>query len=212
MRLFFALPLPDEALDALEAAGRAFAAAASTAERAGAEGAAGVFGRARWSPRANLHLTLAFLGECDDAGLAAALAAGDEAFGRRPTIRGAHVAAAEPAEAGSSGGLALRLEGWGAFPRVGAAAVLWAGLARSPELLATGAHLRAALDRAGLSYDRSPFKPHLTLARFSKPASLRGLPPGAVPDLEFRAREAALYRSVLGGGPPRYELLGSWGL
>lgn len=199
MRLFFALPLPDEALDALEAAGRAFTAAASTAERAGAESAAvSGFGRARWSPRANLHLTLAFLGDYDEAGLAAALAAGGEAFG---------LGAPAP-----SAGLALRLEGWGAFPRVGAAAVLWAGLARSPELLAAGARLRAALDRTGLRYDRSPFKPHLTLARFSKPADLRGLPAEAVAGLAFRAREAALYRSVLGGGPPRYEEMGSWGL
>lgn len=197
MRLFFALPLPDEALDALEAAGRAFAAAGD---------ASGAFGRARWSPRANLHLTLAFLGEYDEAGLAAALAAGGEAFGRR-------AACAETAdERAPNSGFALKLEGWGAFPRLGAAAVLWAGLGRSPELLAIASRLRAALDRAGLRYDRSPFKPHLTLARFSKPAELRGLPPDAVPGVGFRARTAALYRSVLGGGPPRYEEMGTWGL
>lgn len=189
MRLFFALPLPDEALDALEAAGRAFAAAGD---------ASGAFGRARWSPRANLHLTLAFLGEYDEAGLAGALAAGAEAFGP---------GAPEP-----PGGLSLRLEGWGAFPRLGAATILWAGLGRSPELLAIASRLRAALERAGLRYDRSPFKPHLTLARFSKPTDLRELPPDAVPGVGFRARTAALYRSVLGGGPPRYEAMGTWRL
>lgn len=189
MRLFFALPLPDEASDALELAGRSFLAAG---------GASGAFGRARWSPRANLHLTLAFLGEYDEAGLAAASAAGDEAFG--------------PGSAVSTGGLSLRLEGWGAFPRLGAAAVLWAGLGRSPELLTLASRLRAALDRAGLRHDRSPFKPHLTLARFSKPTDLRGLPPDAVPGVGFRARTVALYRSVLGAGPPRYEAPGTWRL
>lgn len=189
MRLFFALPLPGEASDALEAAGRAFLAAGD---------ASGAFGRARWSPRANLHLTLAFLGEYDDAGLADALAAGDEAFG--------------PGAPAPSAGLALKLDGWGAFPRVGAATVLWAGLGRSPELQAVAARLRAALDRAGLRYDRSQFKPHLTLARFSKPTDLRGLPPDTVPGVEFRVREAALYRSVLSGGPPSYAGLGTWRL
>lgn len=197
MRLFFALPLPDEALDALEAAGRAFAAAGE---------ASVAFGRARRSPRANLHLTLAFLGEYDEAGLAAALAAGDEAFGRR-------TACAETAdERAPNSGFALKLEGWGAFPRRGAATILWAGLGSSPELLAVASRLREALDRTGLLYDRSPFKPHLTLARFSKPAELRGLPAGAVPGIEFQAQIAALYRSVLGGGPPRYEEMGTWRL
>lgn len=197
MRLFFALPLPDEALDALEAAGRAFTAAGEMS---------GAFGRARWSPRANLHLTLAFLGEYDEAGLAAASAAGDEAFGRRS-------AQADAASEGApSAGLPLRLEGWGAFPRVGAATVLWAGLGRSPDLQALASRLRAALGRAGLRHDRSPFKPHLTMARFSKPADLRGLPPDAVAGVGFRARTAALYRSALGGGPPRYEALGIWRL
>ncbi len=195
MRLFFALPLPDEALDALEAAGRSFIAADINMADARA---AAAFGRARWSPRANLHLTLAFLGEYDEAGLAAALAAGEEAFGHGAPAR--------------VSGLALKLEGWGAFPRLGAATILWAGLGRSPELLAITSRLRAALERAGLRYDRSPFKPHLTLARFSRPADLRGLPSDAVPGVGFRVRDAILYRSVLGGGPPRYEEMGAWRL
>lgn len=195
MRLFFALPLPDEALDALEAARRSFLAAGGNGADARA---AAAFGRARWSPRANLHLTLAFLGEYDEAGFAAALAAGDEAFG--------------PFAPAPSSGFALKLEGWGVFPRLGAATILWAGLGRSPELQAVAVRLREALDRAGLRHDRSPFKPHLTMARFSKPTDLRGLPPDAVAGVGFRARTAALYRSVLGGGPPRYEEMGTWGL
>jgi 2'-5' RNA ligase len=195
VRLFFALPLPDEALDALEEARRSFLAAGGNGADARA---AATFGRARWSPRANLHLTLAFLGEYDQAGLAAALAAGDEAFG--------------PGETAPGSGLALKLEGWGAFPRLGAATVLWAGLGRSPGLLAVAVRLRTALDRAGLRYDRSPLKPHLTLARFSKPTELRGLPPDTVPGVGFQAQIVALYRSVLGGGPPRYEALGTWRL
>lgn len=189
MRLFFALSLPDEALDALELARRTLTAAGD---------ASGASGRARWSPRANLHLTLAFLGEHDEAGLATALAAGDKAF--------------VPGAPALPGGLPLRLEGWGAFPRLGAATILWAGLGRAAELQAVAARLREALGHAGLRYERSPFKPHLTLARFSKPAELRGLPLNAVPELEFRAREAGLYRSYLGVGPPRYEALGTWRL
>lgn len=90
----------------------------------------------------DLHLTLRFLGELDDTGLASAEAA---------------------AGGVASGAVAVLLDRLGHFAR---SRVLWAGPSRpDPSLLALADQLEAGLQGAGLPPEPRPFRPHVTLAR-----------------------------------------------
>ena len=129
MRTFIALEPPAAFAD--EAAG-----VARTLSRA-VEG--------RFLPRESYHLTLAFLGEVDDAGAARAMDALDEACAGR-------------------GPVPLRPEGLGKFGRA-SDATLWLGIADDPALTGLAAAVRDALAARGLPFDEHPFRPHLTLAR-----------------------------------------------
>src|SRR3954467_10588016 len=108
----------------------------------------------RWSMREQLHVTLAFLAEVPDRALGDLLDRLARAAKRRTPFTTAIV-------------------GGGAFPDVGHAQVLWAGLdldeAARTELrrMATGA--RAAAGKAGIAVEGSRFKPHVTLARTRHP-------------------------------------------
>lgn len=85
----------------------------------------------------NFHLTLAFLGETD--GFSAARAALSQV------------------EASS---FPLRLSGGGHFGQL-----YWAGLAKSPPLLALADQVQNRLRAAGFAIEKRPFRPHVTLAR-----------------------------------------------
>jgi 2'-5' RNA ligase len=115
----------------------------------------------------------------------------------------------------------LMAQGVGAFPNLGRAQVLWAGIVGTelPGLIAMQAELRKALAGAGLaSEDR--FHPHLTLARVRRP--IRGPGRKLLQDWYARWREAHLgtlpvdsvrvMRSELGAGPPRYTALATFAL
>src|SRR4051794_8908995 len=109
-----------------------------------------------------------------------------------------------------------RIAGGGAFPNVGRAKVLFAGVeteAGDEEELrraATGA--RAALAKAGAEVDGQRFRPHLTLARMGRPVEatnwVRLLDGYAGPT--WQIEELALVGSHLGEGPrrrPRHEVV-----
>ncbi len=99
------------------------------------------FARARRMRRANLHLTLAFIGELD-----AAVA------GR--------LAAQLAGQTWDAGGWTI--DRISAFDRV---RVLWAGCEASTYLDGLAGQVRASLDDLQLRYDRKPFVPHVTLLR-----------------------------------------------
>lgn len=126
-RLFVALEIPEIVADAL------------TVLQSGVDGA-------RWIDPGNFHLTLAFIGETDRHGFAAAL---DALSGIEP-----------PA-------FDLRLSGAGVFgdkrPRS-----LWAGVAASPELQHLQTKVETALRRAGFDIENRKFKPHVTIARLKQ--------------------------------------------
>jgi len=106
----------------------------------------------RWAAADQLHLTLAFLGDVDDDGLAAVRAA-------------ARSAAADHAPFDAD------LRGHGAFPNAGRARVAWLGWgAGADAVIALRATLVRTLARAA---DRRPFSPHVTLARARDPVDLR---------------------------------------
>jgi 2'-5' RNA ligase len=102
---------------------------------------------AKWVDPGNLHVTLRFIGEIDEA-LAADI---DEAM---------QLIKARP--------FALQLTGTGVFGGNRPHA-LWVGVERSPELVALRDKIELALIRAGLEPETRRFAPHVTLARLRDP-------------------------------------------
>jgi 2'-5' RNA ligase len=149
----------------------------------------------RWAPREQLHVTLAFLPDVPERKLDDVV----ERLGRAARRRTAFPA---------------RIAGGGAFPNVGRARVLWAGLEldehgrRELSRLATG--VRAAANRSGVRVDGQRFRPHLTLARLGHPDEVTSwvrLLDG-YRGLTWRVDHVTLVASYLGEGPrgrPRHE-------
>lgn len=111
------------------------------------------------------------------------------------------------------------VSGGGAFPDVGRARVLWAGLEVDPpdELDRLAAGCRAAASTSGVAVDNTRFKPHLTLGRLTRPAEMsnwvRLLDGYRGPT--WTLGEVALVASYLGEGArgrPRYEVLETFAL
>ncbi len=156
----------------------------------------------RWAAADQLHLTLAFLADVPDRALDDLEARLERAARKRTSFRTA-------------------ITGGGAFPNVGRARVVWAGLELDEpgreELrrLATGA--RAAAARSGIEVDGQRFTPHLTLARLGRPAEVTRwvqlLDGYRGPSWEVA--EVELVASYLGEGPrrrPRHEVLATYPL
>ncbi len=156
----------------------------------------------RWAAADQLHLTLAFLADVPDRALDDLEARLERAAHKRTSFRTA-------------------ITGGGAFPNVGRARVVWAGLELDEpgreELrrLATGA--RAAAARSGIEVDGQRFTPHLTLARLGRPAEVTRwvqlLDGYRGPSWEVA--EVELVASYLGEGPrrrPRHEVLATYPL
>ena len=97
----------------------------------------------RATPATQLHLTLRFLGEQDDA----------------TTARIGQALRSVEMEA-----MSLQVHGVGRF-RGRQGAILWAGLTESPPLLALADTLGQVLEREGIAPEHRRFWPHLTLAR-----------------------------------------------
>ena len=188
MRLFVAVVPPPAALNHLDAACAPLR-----------PGPAGL----RWAGAERWHITLAFLGEVAE----------DRLGALRPRLeRAARRHRACP----------LSLAGGGAFPGPARASVLWAGVAGDRQELAdlarsvsAGARRAGALapDTAAADEGRR-FQPHLTLARSRPPADLRRLTAAlsAYQGTPWTAQEIILFRSELGGGAPRYSVVGAWPL
>jgi 2'-5' RNA ligase len=167
MRLFFALWPDATATSALAAMGSDLAA------RTGGKPV----------PPGKIHLTVAFLGDIDEARLdPAKLAAG---------------AVREP-------GFEVVLDQAGSFR---GARVAWAGCAAVPVGLARlQEELTSELRGRGFVLEDRPFAAHVTLVRrIARPLALEAIAP-----IRWRARELSLVRSELGTG--RYRPEGAWDL
>ncbi len=126
----------------------------------------------RWTPAANLHLTLKFLGDVE--------AARVPEIGRcldRTAVR--HLP------------LTVRLEGLGRFPPRGRPQVIWAGVEEGRRALT---ELAGGLDRGlaelGFPPEARPYTPHLTLGRLKSGRRL--------PDPRVWERELGRKRDSLG--------------
>jgi RNA 2',3'-cyclic 3'-phosphodiesterase len=184
MRLFVAIAPPPAVLDELDALAGPLRASRPDL---------------RWTSREAWHVTLAFLGQVDEAAAARLLPRLERAARRHHRFL-------------------LAFSGAGAFPSAGRANVLWSGLSGDRGALA---HLAESVT-AGASRAGAPppdkgrrFQPHLTLARCRMPADVTELV-AALADFQGHAWTADrlhLVRSRLGATEqPRYTTLGSWPL
>jgi RNA 2',3'-cyclic 3'-phosphodiesterase len=111
-----------------------------------------------------------------------------------------------------------RISGGGAFPNVGRARIVYAGVETDREELrrmATGA--RAAVAKSGAEVDGQRFTPHLTLARINKPIEATRFVQllDAYDGPRWTVQEIALVASHLGEGPrnrARHEVVGTFSL
>ena len=157
---------------------------------------------ARLADPANLHLTLAFLGEVPD--------------DRLTDVQSALRMAARTLRESRAGPPRLSLGGGGSFGQ-GGSTVLWVDVRGEADALDTLARLiQQGLRRAGLPCDDKPFRAHLTIAR----------PGDRLPEADIRAdrdtlngyagpqwpaAELVLVRSHL-GQRVRYDRLAAWPL
>jgi RNA 2',3'-cyclic 3'-phosphodiesterase len=183
MRLFFAVPIPEDARARIRLL-------IEEVQVSVGDGNA----RIRWVRVDGLHLTLRFLGPTPDDRQPLLEAAADE------LARGLL-----PFEVAVGGG--------GAFPSLAQPRSLWVGVTTGADRLAALADgLTAAAGKCGLNLDTRPFAPHLTVARTDGlrlgPIAAQALAAAAEDvDVRFTVDRAILFRSFLGGGPARYEPL-----
>jgi RNA 2',3'-cyclic 3'-phosphodiesterase len=129
-----------------------------------------------WVPPANLHLTLYFLGNQDDARLADALGALDEA-----------AAQSAPFDVG--------LHGLGAFPGLERPRIFWVGVAEGALAARTlQARLVAGLVARGFAPESRPWHPHLTIGRVADERRWRRDDPTALRHAVRRAGSLAVAR------------------
>ena len=197
MRLFVAVAPPEEPLGHLR---EAVAAVRSGDAHSGTGGGAtaATLGRSdfaaaglRWAAPERWHLTLAFLGEVEEARLDPLRERLARAAGRYPPLH-------------------LAFAGAGRFD----GRVLWVGLTGDTEALQRLAgSVAGAARHTGIAVEDRRYRPHLTLARTARPTDLRPL----VAALEgyagplWVASEARLVRSFR-GPRPRHEPLGAFPL
>lgn len=137
----------------------------------------------------NWHLTLRFLGEVDEVARDRVMVALDEAD--------------------LGGGFEVRWGALGSFPRPSRATVLWLGLERGADRLgALATAVEDAVRSAGFSPEERPFRAHLTLSRIRPHQDVSPVLEAATPiDVAMEIDRVVLYRSHLGRGGARYEVV-----
>lgn len=124
---------------------------------------------ARFTQSTNLHLTLAFVGDVSAA----------DAHRLSAAIR--PLAALTPQS--------ISIGRIGTFDRQ---RILYAGLTPAESLDPVAAEVRAVIERLGLSYDKKPFRAHITLARDWR----RGYPPMTLPARTVKLSGPVLFETV----------------
>jgi 2'-5' RNA ligase len=189
-RLFIAVPLPDDAAEAVR----------SVVDEVRAEPLPAGARDVRWVRLDGLHLTLRFLGPTPE----------DRVERTATAVREVAQAAAGP--------IAMELGGAGTFPPHGRPRALWLGIVQGAEALGDlAAQLDTTLAAAGRPSEHRPFRPHLTLAR-SDGVAVGPLVADRLTNAMAERRipvvidRLALFQSVTGGGPARYVPVASWQL
>jgi 2'-5' RNA ligase len=148
----------------------------------------------RWVEAANLHLTLWFIGEVDEARAEAIRSSMERPF---TTPR-----------------FDVKLEGLGVFPPGGLPRVVWIGLAAGREpLIGLYGEIRDRLAPLGYEPEARAFSPHLTVARVKDISgggakALRAVLAGSsLPLEEYSQTAVTLFRSRTSPKGARYEAL-----
>ena len=165
MRLFIAIQLSEEMKDLVKDVQDAY-------RRSGVRG--------NYTPRENLHLTLAFIGEYGDP---------DEVL--------------EAMECVSFKPFEITMDRLGSFGDL-----QWAGIEENPALEAVVRRLRHALSDAGIPYDKKKFKAHITYLRQARFPGGRRIEPPAVEPVHMQVTEISLMRSTRGKNGMIYTELG----
>jgi 2'-5' RNA ligase len=190
MRLFVAFALDDPARDALCAVARDLAGRLARSREPRA---------VRWVERENLHVTLRFLGEVDEAQVTRLTAA---------------LAAPVPVEP-----FEMELGGGGCFPGAGPPRVAWVGVTGGvEEARAVFSQLDERLAPLGFAREARGYTPHVTLGRVRELGRRAGrdlrawLESTHAPLATMNVRDAVLYRSHLTPAGSRYECMCRIGL
>ena len=110
--------------------------------------------RLAWLAPNRLHITIRFIGEVDDVGAAAIVAALQSPLSVSP--------------------FDLTLVGVGAFPNSGPPRVVWTGIEQGrDDLMALEREVSSRLTTLAIPSEGRPYSPHLTLARVREAAGLR---------------------------------------
>jgi 2'-5' RNA ligase len=150
----------------------------------------------RWTAAENMHLTLKFLGDVEEK--------------RLPVLRDALAQALA-----SCAPFALRIAGFGAFPKIERARVLWVGCEIGEEGMAVQSAVEKACVALGFPKEDKPFRPHLTVGRVREGAGagdyaaiaklIRETPADGLG--EMRVTEVRVYKSELLPGGAKYSVL-----
>ena len=152
----------------------------------------------KWVRPENIHLSLKFLGDVEDAREPELRAALKQAAGSRPEARA----------------IAVQIEGFGVFPDYHRPRVLWAGVAPDPALELLQHSVEQAFGPLGFPTEARAFRPHVTLGRAgreARPRDFSGLAE-VLAGLAFTATvtvaDVDLMQSTLqsSGGGPVYEV------
>jgi len=149
---------------------------------------------ASWVRAENLHLTLKFLGDVDEARAAALARALRPAVARLPVVD-------------------ATLAGAGAFPDWRRARVIWIGIHDDQPVQSLAAKVEQACTAAGFPRERRPFNAHVTLARVRRPigrdttAAAAGAAQAFATTYPFRIGAVELMRSEPASQGSRYTVV-----
>ena len=131
---------------------------------------------AKWVKHEQMHLTLYFIGDVDEAGFTA--------------VKSALMGVAAPP-------FAMHLEGVGQFPAKGKPRVLWVDVKAPPLLAELQQSIMASLTILGLPPPDHPFSPHITLARFKTPPPTDTVRPFYAQHAAFKTEPFAVSSFIL---------------
>jgi len=153
----------------------------------------------KWVSPNNLHLTLKFLGDVPADDMAKVIAALGVAVAGQPVGEAAQpIASSGRATSGGGRPFDFELVGVGAFPSVSNPRVIWVGLGRGREALASlAAGVEAALGPLGFPTEGRGFSPHLTLGRCRSPRNQAELKAAMAALRDYRGPRVRVERVTL---------------
>ncbi len=159
-----------------------------------------VFGNERitWVDPANIHLTLAFLGDTEE-----------------DRIKAAGITARQ--NCSGFGEFSFNLSGTGVFKNFREPRIIWVGIEESEKLVQLNDLIMTGLKDTGFRFEDRPFRPHITLGRikFIKDSELLKSTLERYQDTHFQKvliKEVILYESILKPTGPVYKPLGRFSL